>query len=92
MRLSSPPFVAPCYYGTDVPDRKMLIAAQHSVAEIREMIGVDSLGYLYEAALAELAKSCRLNFCTACFNGKYPVPSSPRQEHSIYERRIGDND
>ena len=38
------------------------------------MIGVDSLGYLSEAALAELAKSCRLNFCTACFNGKYPVP------------------
>ena len=56
------------------------------------MIGVDSLGYLSEAALAELAKSCRLNFCTACFNGKYPVPPSPRQEHSIYERRIGDND
>lgn len=92
MRLSSPPFVAPCYYGTDVPDQKMLIAAQHSVAEIREMIGVDSLGYLSEAALAELAKSCRLNFCTACFNGKYPVPPSPRQEHSIYERRISDND
>lgn len=92
MRLSSPPFVAPCYYGTDVPDKKMLIAANHSVDEIARIIGVDSLGYLSEAALAELAKSCRLDFCTACFNGNYPVPPSSRPGHSIFERRIGEND
>ena len=92
MRLSSPPFIAPCYYGTDVPDKKMLIAANHSVEEIARMIGVDSLGYLSEAALAELAKSCRLDFCTACFNNRYPVPPSPRSGHSIFERRIDEND
>ncbi len=88
MRVASPPFTDPCYYGTDVPDRSMLIAPNHSVEEIAKKFGVDSLGYLTEEALADIAKECDLEFCTSCFNGRYPVERE--QESSIYERRIGE--
>ena len=73
MRVSSPPFIAPCYYGTDIPDRSLLIATNNTVREVAESIGADSLGYLSQSALDEIAKSCSLDLCTSCFSGEYPV-------------------
>lgn len=72
MRISSPPFMHPCYYGTDVDSRENLIACHHSVEEITDIIGADSLGYLPESELKNLIGS--ENFCSACFNGVYPTP------------------
>ncbi|MCF0134684.1 MAG: amidophosphoribosyltransferase [Blautia sp.] len=80
MRVSAPPFLHPCYYGTDIDSEENLIAAHHSVAEIAELIGVDSLGYLSVGALAELSGTNRI--CTACFDGKYPtdIPTDVRKD------------
>lgn len=72
MRISSPPFMHPCYYGTDVDSRENLIACHHSVEEIADIIGADSLGYLPKSELKNLIGS--ENFCSACFNGVYPTP------------------
>ena len=76
MRVSAPPFVAPCYYGTDIDSPENLIANHHTVDEIADIIGVDSLGYLSIDHLLQIADGCE-GFCTACFDGKYPteVPS-----------------
>lgn len=72
MRISSPPFMHPCYYGTDVDSRENLIACHHSVEEIADIIGADSLRYLPESELKNLIGG--ENFCSACFNGVYPTP------------------
>ena len=71
VRISSPPFLHPCYYGTDVPDNSQLIANEHSVEEIRKTIGADSLGYMALEDLDEMTQG--LPLCKACFNNKYPV-------------------
>lgn len=71
MRISSPPFLWPCYFGTDVPAREQLIAYRHSVEEIREMIGTDSLAYLRQERLEEIAGG--QGICKGCFTGKYPL-------------------
>ena len=72
MRVSAPPFVSECYYGTDIDDKDKLIATHHSVEEIAEIIGVDSLGYLSLENVVKLADSTS-GFCTACFGGGYPT-------------------
>jgi amidophosphoribosyltransferase len=74
MRISSPPVTHPCFYGIDTDTQDQLIAATKSVAEIAAQIGVDSLAYLTEAGMLETTKQSVGNFCSACFNGKYPVP------------------
>jgi amidophosphoribosyltransferase len=71
VRISSPPFLWPCYFGTDVPARDQLIAYNKSIEEIREIIGADSLGYLSIDRLSEMANG--LGICKGCFNGKYPI-------------------
>ena len=76
MRLSSPLFIRPCYFGTDIDSVKNLIAANHSVEEIAKIIGVDSLGYLSVEACDKLAKGCGLGLCKGCFTGVYPVDPS----------------
>ena len=75
MRISSPPFLHPCYYGTDIDSSENLIACKHSTEEIAAIIGADSLGYLPTEGLCDVAGGC--GFCAACFNGEYPtaVPS-----------------
>lgn len=73
MRVSAPPFVAPCYYGTDIDAPENLIANHHTVDEIAQIIGVDSLGYLSINHLLQIANGCN-GFCTACFGGDYPTP------------------
>jgi amidophosphoribosyltransferase len=74
MRISCPPTVSPCFYGVDTPSKKELIAANKSVAEIREFIGADSLAYL---SLAGLKKACadgeKTTYCSACYTGVYPT-------------------
>lgn len=71
MRVSSPPFLWPCYFGTDVPAREQLIAYNRSVDEICKIIGADSLGYLREERLHEIVEGREI--CKGCFTGKYPM-------------------
>ncbi len=70
-RISSPPTTGPCYYGIDTPSRRELIAASHSVEEIRSFIGADSLGYLSIEGLYRATADTRINYCDACFSGAY---------------------
>ncbi len=72
-RISSPPTTGPCYYGVDTPKRSQLIAAQKSVDEIREFIGADSLAYLSIEGLLRAVQGSNKNYCTACFDGNYPL-------------------
>lgn len=71
MRVSSPPFLWPCYFGTDVPAREQLIAYERSVEDICHMIGTDSLAYLRMERLSEMVDG--LEICRGCFTGKYPM-------------------
>ena len=72
VRISSPPFMHPCYYGTDVPDEDYLIACQHTIPEICEIIGADSLGYLKPEDLNDMLGGDDFRYCDACFTGDYP--------------------
>jgi amidophosphoribosyltransferase len=71
MRVSSPPFLWPCYFGTDVPAREQLIAYNRTIPEICDVIGTDSLDYLKVERLDEIAG--QLGICKGCFTGKYPL-------------------
>ena len=71
-RISSPPIRYPCFFGIDTPIRRKLIASTHTVEEIREKLGADSLGYLSLKGLLNCVKNSQ-NYCTACFTGKYPL-------------------
>lgn len=73
MRVSSPPYKFPCYFGVDVSSKSELVAAKHSIEEIREMIGADSLGFLSLEGLLESPVGAKCGFCTACFTGDYPM-------------------
>lgn len=72
MRVSSPPFTWPCFFGTDIPSKDQLLACNYSVEQIREMIGADSLGFLPVERLNEIVPNAKGGFCDACFTGKYP--------------------
>jgi len=76
IRISSPPFAFPCFYGIDTPDSKELIAASHSVEEIRQLIGADTLAYISAEGLRAAVNGTHgeVGFCDACFTGNYPVP------------------
>lgn len=71
VRISSPPFLWPCYFGTDIPERKQLIAYNHTIDEIRDLIGADSLAYLKAERLEEMVGG--LGICKGCFTGQYPM-------------------
>ncbi len=71
VRISSPPFLWPCYFGTDIPERNQLIAYNRSVEDIRKIIKADSLAYLKLDRLNEMAQG--LSICNGCFTGKYPI-------------------
>lgn len=71
VRISSPPFLYPCYFGTDVPSNEQLIAHSHTPEQIREMIGADSLGYMEVGKLKNMVGD--LGYCDACFTGEYPM-------------------
>ncbi len=71
VRISSPPFLWPCYFGTDIPEREQLIAYNRSIDEICEIIGADSLGYLDINRLSQMVDGRPI--CKGCFNGVYPM-------------------
>jgi amidophosphoribosyltransferase len=72
VRISSPPFLYPCYFGTDIPSDDQLIAHNNTVDQICEMLGANSLGYLDVERLGEML-GCDMGYCSACFSGDYPV-------------------
>ena len=86
MRISAPPFLYPCYYGTDIDSQDHLIACHHSVEEIAKIIDVDSLGYLPLENLESLCGST--DYCSACFSGRYPteVPKDTRKDQ--FEQKL----
>ncbi len=84
VRISSPPFLWPCYFGTDIPEREQLIAYNHSIDEIREIIGADTLGYLGVDRLEELVGG--LSICKGCFTGKYPMEPPKEDIRGDFER------
>ena len=88
MRISSPPFLHPCYYGTDIDSREHLIACQYPMEQIAGVIGADSLGYLPVSELSQLAGS--QGYCSACFDGSYPtmIPEDTRKDR--FERKLSE--
>lgn len=74
MLSSAPMFIAPCYFGTDIPSKEELFACKHSLEEMRELIGSDSLGFLSVESLHKIAPDCTCGFCDGCFTERYPVP------------------
>lgn len=85
VRISSPPFLYPCYFGTDVPTGDQLIAHNNTIEQIREMIGANSLGYLAVERLSDMLDG-DTGFCDACFTGKYPIEppkENIRGEHDM---------
>ena len=89
MRVSAPPFMYPCYYGTDINSKKHLIACKYTVPEIAEKIGVDSLGYLPKERLGDLIGNT--NYCSACFDGVYPTDVQNNERTSKYDKKISEN-
>ena len=87
MRVSAPPFVAPCWYGTDIDTAENLIANHHSIEEIAKLIGVDSLGYL-SLDHARLLTGSDGGFCTACFGGEYPTAIPGDGMKNRFEKKI----
>ena len=87
MRISAPPFIAPCFYGTDIDSADGLIANHHTVPEIADLIGADSLGYL-SLEHARLLTGEDSGFCMACFSGDYPTEIPAPGSKSRFERRI----
>ncbi len=89
MRISSPTFLNPCYYGTDIDSRDYLIACHHSVEEIAKIIGADSLGFLSVENVKDIAGG---ECCTACFDGSYPTPIPSDTRKSRFETKISDKE
>ncbi len=92
MRVSAPPFLFPCYFGTDVDSSDGLIANNHTVEEIAKIIGVDSLGFLGNDSVLKIADSTGLGFCTACFDGKYPVEVKDNNKKLKFERKLSEKE
>ena len=88
LRISSPPFRHPCFYGVDIDSEEYLIANHHSVEEMAEIIGVDSLGFLPLEALDKMIGSS--GYCSACFDGEYPtsIPENLRKDR--FENKLSE--
>lgn len=88
VRISSPPFMHPCYFGTDVPSKENLVACQMTFEEIRQSIEADSLGYLSIEGIKKLLPGRTSGYCQGCFTGEYPmeIPEGSGKENN--ERRI----
>lgn len=88
MRISAPPFRHPCFFGTDIPERTQLLAHGRTVEEMRQIIGVDSLGFLSVEATRRIALNCKLGFCDACFTGEYPMDVPEQVDKNMFESEI----
>ena len=88
LRISSPPFKHPCYYGVDIDSEDNLIATHHTPEEIAEIIGADSLGFLPMGSLREMSGCGK--YCSACFDGDYPaeIPEDPAKDR--FEKRLSE--
>jgi amidophosphoribosyltransferase len=84
LRISCPPTVSPCFYGVDTPSRAELIAATHTIDEIRKYVGADSLAYLSLDGLRAAVGADQQSYCTSCYTGIYPV-AFPRDEHAYLQ-------
>jgi amidophosphoribosyltransferase len=87
--VSCPPHMNPCVYGIDFPDRSKLMAANHSLEEIRKYLSADSVHYLSQEGMVKATGLPKDNFCMACYDGNYPVPYDPSTDKHIIERRNG---
>lgn len=93
MRISSPPFVNACYYGTDIDSKDSLIACNHTLSEIAEKIGVDTLGYLSVDNVLKIAQGSGCNgFCTGCFGTEYPADVPKETKKDRFERKISERE
>ncbi len=92
LRSSAPPFLNPCYYGTDIDSRESLIACHHTIDEIARIVGADTLGYLPLEDVEKIAEgsSCG-GYCTACFNGDYPT-EAPTVYKNKFDNKISESE
>jgi len=88
LRISSPPFKYPCYFGTDIDSTDNLIAAHRSIDEMCAEIGADSLGFLSIDGLHRIADECKIDFCDACFSGNYPIEASRQSHEDKYSKKL----
>ena len=88
MRISSPPFTKPSYFGIDIDSKENLIACQMRIEEIAKEIGADSLGYLSIEGVKNIAENAKCNFCTGCFTGEYPIRVPKEMPKDKFERKI----
>ena len=89
IRISSPPFVNPCYFGTDIDSRDKLIACRMTLEEIRQKLDADSLGYLsveHAAQIAQVTTGC--GFCLGCFSGEYPIAVPQEKPCDKFSRKL----
>ena len=84
VRISAPPFLHPCYFGTDIPSEDQLIAHGRTVDEVREIIGADTLSFLRQERLSQMASERPV--CTACFTGDYPMEPPSGDIRGSYEK------
>ena len=91
MRISSPPFRYPCYFGTDIDSPERLIANNMTIPEIGKKIGVDSLGFLSLQNIVKVAENSDCQFCTGCFSGEYPLNVENAGKVSKFDRKISEN-
>ncbi len=92
LRSSAPPFINPCYYGTDIDSKENLIACLHSEDEIAKIVGVDSLAYLNLEDVTKIGASGRCTgYCTACFDGNYPT-ETPKMIINKYENKLSESE
>lgn len=82
MLSSAPMFIAPCYFGTDIPSKQELMACNHTMEEMRQLIGADSLGFLSLDSLSKIAPECRCGFCDGCFTERYPIPVDGEEQEA----------
>ena len=80
VRSSAPPFMHPCFFGTDVPSKENLLACNYTNDEMCKMIGADSIGFLSIESLMKIAPNAKCGFCTGCFTGKYPIDVSDHKD------------
>ena len=90
VRISSPPFTNPCYFGTDIDSKDKLIACRLPVEGICNEVGADSLGYLSVDGVKAIAANDHCDFCTGCFTGEYPIPVPKEMPKDKFERKIGE--
>ncbi len=88
MRIASPPFINPCYFGTDISSKDKLIACKLDIEGIRKFIGADTLGFLSLENMHKVAENSKVTFCDACFTGNYPIDVSGPNYVDKFDQRI----